>query len=233
MGMAQPTQSGFLIVATGLLAEARIASGRGVRAIAGGGEARRLAAEIDRAIGDGGRAILSFGMAGGLEPNLATGTVVIATEVVCGGERFTTDAAWTARLRAALPESTCGAVAGVDAPVASSLGKEALHAATGAAAADMESHIAGRAAARASVPFAILRVIADPAERVLPQAAVMGLRADGRPDVAAVLRSVARNPAQLAALARVAGDARHAMAALARCKRRLGPGLGFARVDGG
>jgi hopanoid-associated phosphorylase len=219
-------------VATGLLAEARIASGPGVRAIAGGGDARRLAAEIDRAIGDGGRGILSFGIAGGLQPGLAAGTIVIASTVVCGdGERVATDEAWTARLREALPYCLVGVAAAVDAPVASSSAKEALHAATGAAAADMESHIAGRAAARARLPFAVLRVTADPAERVLPEAAVKGLRADGRADVGAVLRSVARNPAQLAALTRVTGDARRALAQLARCKQRLGPDLGFPVLD--
>lgn len=222
--------TGFLIVVTGLLAEARIASGRGVRAIAGGGNAERLAIEIDRAISDGGNGLLSFGLAGGLEPGLAAGSVVIATQVVSGDERFAPDDGWTQRLHLLLREGVGRTMAGVDVPVASLPGKQALFALTGAAAVDVESHVAARAAARAGLPFAALRAIADPAERTLPHAAVVGMGSDGRPALGAVLRSLAHNPAQLPTLLRVAADARQAMAALAQCKRLLGASLGF-RVD--
>ena len=219
--------TGFLIVATGLLAEARIASGRGVRAIASGGDAERLANEIDRAISDGGNGLLSFGLAGGLEPGLAAGSVVIATQVVSGDERFAPDDGWTQRLRVSLPEGLGRVMAGVDAPVASLPAKQALYALTGAAAVDLESHVAARAAVRAGLPFAALRAIADPAERALPRAAVVGMGSDGRPALGAVLRSLAHNPAQLRMLLRVAADARQGMAALARCKRMLGASFGF------
>jgi hopanoid-associated phosphorylase len=222
--------TGFLIVVSGLLAEARIASGRGVRAIASGGDTERLAVEIDRAIGDGGNGLLSFGLAGGLEPGLAAGSVVIATQVVSGNERFAPDDGWTQRLHLLLPESVGRTMVGVDVPVASLPAKQALFALTGAAAVDVESHVVARAAARVGLPFAALRAIADPAERALPHAAVVGMGSDGRPALGAVLRSLAHNPAQLRMLLGVAADARQAMAALVRCKRLLGASLGF-RVD--
>jgi adenosylhomocysteine nucleosidase len=47
-----------------------------------------------------------------------------------------------------------------------------------------------------------------PAHRALPPAALVNLRQDGTPDIAAVLRSVIRQPRQLPALLRVAADAR-------------------------
>jgi hopanoid-associated phosphorylase len=224
--MLQDSGSGFLIVVSGLLAEARIARGRGVDVIVGGGDAMRLASDIDRVIGDGGNALMSFGMAGGLQPGIAPGSVVIPSEVVSGEERFRTDEDWTQRLRARLPDSMGQNVAGMDAPVASLLAKEALRASTGAAAVDMESHVVARAAARARLPFAVLRAIADPAERALPDAAIAGMSRDGRPDLRAVLWSLARNPAQLPSLLCIAADARRAMAALTRCKRVLGGSLG-------
>jgi hopanoid-associated phosphorylase len=224
--MLQDIGSGFLIVVSGLAAEARIASGRGVHLIVGGGDATRLAGDIDRAIGDGGNALLSFGMAGGLQPGTAPGRVVIPSEVVSGKERFAADQDWTQRLRARLPESMGQNVAGVDAPVTSLPAKEALRASTGAAAVDMESHVVARAAARDRLPFAVLRAIADPAERALPDAAIAGMGHDGRADLRAVLWSLARNPAQLPSLLRIAADARRAMVALTRCKRVLGPCLG-------
>jgi adenosylhomocysteine nucleosidase len=224
---AQTRRAGTLIVICGLLAEARLAAGRNVFAIASSGNSARLAVDIDRAIADGGGALLSFGIAGGLAPGLATGTVIIASSVVSGREIFATTAGWTRQLRAMLPNSVQHAVAGVDAPAASAAAKKALYASTNAAAVDMESHVAARAAARAGLPFAVVRAIADPAERALPQAAVAGLGNDGRPDLAAVLRALARHPGELAALIRVAADARRAMAALKACTSLLAPGFGL------
>ncbi len=92
---------------------------------------------------------------------------------------------------------------------------------------DTESHVAARIAAAHRIPFAACRAVIDPAHSVLPPAAVFGLRHDGTPDVIAVLRSLARQPNQLPALARTALDARIAATALRRGRRLLGAGLGF------
>jgi adenosylhomocysteine nucleosidase len=89
------------------------------------------------------------------------------------------------------------------------------------------SHIAAAAAEAHDLPFAACRVIIDPAHRALPPAALVNLRQDGTPDIAAVLRSVIRQPRQLPALLRVAADARAAQLALRAGRRRLGPGLSF------
>jgi adenosylhomocysteine nucleosidase len=216
------TRGGFLLVVSGLRAEARIAAGVGVRALAGGGDAARLAAAIDRGVGEGASGLLSFGMAGGLEPGLAPGTIVVPGVVIAGTERFATDPLWTRNLRAMLPHGVKGALAGVSSPAATISAKAGLRAATGAAAADMESHIAARAALRFCLPLAVLRVIADPAERALPSAAIAALGEDGRPDLWALLRSLFGDPTQLSPLIGVAADARRAMAVLADCARLLG-----------
>src|SRR6266481_1322373 len=88
-------------------------------------------------------------------------------------------------------------------------------------------HLAARISAAHRIPFAACRAVIDPAHSVLPPAAVFGLRHDGTPDVIAVLRSLARQPRQLPALARTALDARIAATALRRGRRLLGAGLGF------
>jgi hopanoid-associated phosphorylase len=224
------TRGSFLLVVSGLRAEARIAASAGVRALAGGGNAARLAAAINRGIGEGANGLLSFGMAGGLEPGLAPGTIVVPGVVIAGTERFATDPHWTrnlrGKLRGNLRPGVEGAVAGVSSPVATIAAKAGLRAATGAAAADMESHIAARAAQRFRLPLAVLRVVADPAERALPAAAVAALGKDGRPDLWALLRSLCRDPAQLSGILGVAADARRAMAVLADCARLLGCGFG-------
>jgi len=67
-----------LLIATGLLREARIISAPGIVAIAGGGDGERLEAKLEEAIGaQPVRALLSSGLAGALDPSLHIGDVVI------------------------------------------------------------------------------------------------------------------------------------------------------------
>ncbi|HXG78248.1 MAG TPA: phosphorylase [Methyloceanibacter sp.] len=217
---------GFVIAATGLRAEARIAADvPNVRAVASGGDTGRLETLIRWEIGEGGRAILSFGVAAGLAPGKTAGTCFIASAVVHSGKTYAADRVWAGRLQAALPAAELAVIAGVDRPLVSPAEKSALHAATGAAAADMESYIAARIAAEHRLPFAALRAIADPAEEAVPGAALAGMRADGRVDVWAVFAALMRSPGELPSLLRLAREMQMAMAALFRCYRSVGPGF--------
>jgi len=225
---AEREASGYVIAATGLRAEARIAArAPRTRAVAGGGDAAHMESLIEQAIAEGCRGIVSFGMAGGLQRELKPGTCLIGREVVHGNNRYRADQAWAARLQTRLPRAELVAIAGVDHPLLTQSQKQALFSATSATAADMESHVAARVAARHALPLAVLRVVADPQARDLPRAALAGMRADGSTDTAAVLRSLCKDPGQIAQLVRVAADAGRAYWALLRCHRRLGPGLGL------
>jgi hypothetical protein len=124
-------------------------------------------------------------------------------------------------------------IVGTDAPVADPWDKQLLHAQTGAAAVDTESHIAAEVAAAHQLPFVACRAIIDAADRRLPPAALVGLRADGTADVGAVFGSVLQQPSQLPTLVRTALDAWIARAALYRGRRMLGAGLGFPHFSGG
>lgn len=221
---------GFVIAVCGLRAEARIATRSAeVRAIPGGGDARRLGGLIQEQIARGGKAIISFGIAAGLAPGFDAGTCVVGSEVVSGGDRkrYAINRSWTAALRSRLAGVESAPIAGVDQPLVATAEKLSLHGKTQAVAADMESHIAAELAARHRLPFAALRVIADPVERQLPPAALVGMRQDGEIDLAAVIASLARNPTQLRALMGLAFDTKRAFAALLRCNDLLGPRLGF------
>ena len=66
--------------------------------------------------------------------------------------------------------------------------KADLRRATEAAGVDMESLIAGQYALEQRAPFAILRAVADPAERDLPPLALKAVDSDGGIDVQAVDR---------------------------------------------
>jgi adenosylhomocysteine nucleosidase len=218
----------FVLAATGLRAEARIAARvPNVRAVAGGGDAGRLEQLIRQEIVEGAQGIISFGIAAGLRAGKGPGTCVVGREIAHGELRYSTDQAWAARLRSAIHDAELATIAGVDRPLQSPAEKHALYAATGAVAADMESHIAARLSAEHGLPFVMLRVIADPATRAVPPAALAGMGKDGRVDVWAVLASLARAPGRLPAMLRLAADTRRAMAELFRCHRLLGPGFGF------
>lgn len=219
-----------LLIVTGLLREARLLGGPGVRAIACGGEAGRRAAEVER-LAATSSAIISIGLGGGLQPGLRPGDWVVAERISDGATTVATDAAWTRRLLRTLPGAKTGTIAGCDAAVAGPEAREALARATGALAADMESHIAARAAAARRLPFAAARVISDGAERTLPEAALAGMRPDGAMDPLAVMGALLRRPGELPALIRTALEAERAFGALLRGRRLLGPTLGAPGAD--
>jgi adenosylhomocysteine nucleosidase len=92
--------------------------------------------------------------------------------------------------------------------------KKSLFEATGADAIDLESGAVARVAAARGVPFAVLRAVADPAERNLPPAALVALDRSGRIGFLRVLASVFGNPAQIPGLLALARDAAAARRAL-------------------
>ena len=219
--------SGGVVVAVSCLAlEARIALGPGVFVICTQG--LRLASALDAAVKRGASGIISFGIAGGLAPHLVAGDWIVGSTVRTGEELYPTDQAWTQRILDAVPGAVHAEIVGVDTPIAKPSEKRRLHAETGAAAVDMESHVAARVAAAHRIPFTSCRVIMDAAHKILPPAAMVDLHHDGRPNILAVLRSLLKQPSQLSALVHTALDTRIARAALRRGRHRLGAQFAFA-----
>ncbi|MGI4876264.1 MAG: phosphorylase [Janthinobacterium lividum] len=193
----------MILVACGLLREARLIARPGIEVVAGGGDDERLERELDTAAGRAS-AIASIGLAGGLLAGLRPGDWIVD----CA------DTAWRGRLLAALPTARSGPIVGSMHAVATAAGKRELHVASGACAVDMETHVAARVAARHGLAFASVRVVSDAADDDLPPAALVGMRPDGGIDLGAVLRSLARHPAQLPALLRTGRNAEKAFRAL-------------------
>ena len=115
---------------------------------------------------------------------------------------------------------------GLDAPAMTAADKDALYHATGAVAADMETHRLARYGAEFAVDTLAIRVVADPATRDLPPYLADVLDARGRPRVGRVLAGLARRPATLAALMRLRRDRARALARL----RRIAEGGIFNRL---
>ena len=214
----------MILAVTGLQREQRIVAGPGVEAIAGGGDGKRLETLLEARIA-GTHGIISIGIAGGLAPGLRVGDWVVADTILADGEPLPTDASWTERLVARLPEAVKGSLLGVGAIVADTEQKADLHRTTGALAVDMESHVVARTARRHRLAFAAARVVCDPAHRALPPAARVGMKPDGRMDLPAVLRSLLAQPSQLSALIVTGWEAERSFSALLRGHRRLGAGL--------
>lgn len=219
----------FVIVAAGLDFEARLARALdGVKTCCGHGSS--MAVELATAIAPGCRGIVSFGIAGGLDPRLRTGTAIVASSVIgANGVRgaLPTDEAWSQALLRERPGAINAPLLGVDQPVTEPADKQRLFRQTGAAAIDMESHIAAAVAAEHGLPFAVMRVVADGAGQRVPLAALSGIRDDGSLDALAVMRALLRRPTDMARLPGVARNAWVARGVLARLRHDLGRGFGL------
>ena len=232
---ASPAERDRVLAVTGIAREARIAAGPGIVAICCGANPDRLRAGLAAIDASALRAVVSFGLAGGLDPVLRRGNVVVATQITAGGHTWQTDPVLTRTLADALSRHRnapiLAGVAGADAPVMDAAAKAALHRATGAAAVDMESPVAAEFASAHRLPVGVVRVICDPASRALPALAQHALDAHGHMDLPAMLRGLARDPWQIAALVQSARDFATALASLRGCRRLLGVRLGLADLD--
>jgi adenosylhomocysteine nucleosidase len=226
-----------ILIVTGLVQEARIAAGPGMAVICSSSDPQQLRALLTVFDPTTIRGVISFGVAGGLDPSLKSGDVVVATEVMAG------DARWLARLvlnEDLIAKLTAGlgrrrvvkgGLAGVEEVVVAQAGKAALRMETGAAAVDMESHIAAAYAAEADLPFAALRVISDPASRALPALARSAIKPNGDIDLGMILRGVVRNPRALRALVSTGIDFNRALRSLRGCREFLVGGQHLVLAD--
>ena len=196
----------------------------------------RAEAEARRLVAGGCRALLSWGVAGGLDPALAPGDLVLPAEVVAeDGGRLPLSHTVIARLDRAIRTAEMprpsrgmrepGAILGLDRMVLTVAEKADLYERTGAVAVDMESHRVALVAAAAGLPALSVRVIGDPAGRALPALAARALGEDGRPRIGPVVMGLLRRPGDLGALLRVKRDTDAALARLAAVAETLIPAI--------
>lgn len=185
-------------------------------ALSGIGSAAAAAA-AQALVDSGVSALMTFGMAGGLDPALKPGSVVIPCELLSSdGARYAACRSWRERVAAAvspLCAVTEGNLLTGTQPIDTPAEKAAALRSTGAAAVDMESAAVAEVAAEHNLPFIAVRVIVDTAADYLPRAVVAASRA-GRVHFGRLIGGLILRPREIAALLRLARRYRIAMRSL-------------------
>jgi adenosylhomocysteine nucleosidase len=198
-----------------------------LRAVSGMGAA--AAAQSARAlVAAGAGALVSWGMAGGLDPALPAGTIFLPSEVISlEGVVIATARDWRERLSAAvashrpatLAPITQGRLLTSRRAIGTLADKAALFRETRAAAVDMESLAVAEVAEAHQLPFIAMRVIVDSAADALPRAVTAAADSEGHLQMWRLMGALARAPAELAPLIRLAQRYRAASRSLAAVAR--------------
>ena len=211
-----------VLCTSGLAIEAKIARAAGFSVVIGAGDRDRTAALVATAAARTD-CLVSFGIAGGLAPELTAGTIVVSGEVVSDTQRWAIQP--PVRRQLSQFAQSIGAVEGLVLGATSILStqteKERAWVATHALAVDLESEIVARTATALGIPFIVLRSIADTARRDLPPASLIPLTVDGKPDLLKVFSAVLRRPFQLTGMIGLARETALALSALIGPARAL------------
>ena len=223
--LSAPPAIGFL---TGLKVEAACLSNSvpAAHVAVSAGDPVRAPAMTAHLADNGVIALVSCGMAGGLDPALRPGDIVVGSGVALpDGSVVDTDPTWWPRILSQLTDGTktgtnassracVGLVYGSDAAILSSTAKADLFGRYGSIAVDLESAAVALVAAERGLPFAVVRAIADPADHPVPPLALSGMGPDGEMRPSAVVRGLIGAPWHLPALIRLGCDTRRSLAAL-------------------
>jgi adenosylhomocysteine nucleosidase len=162
-----------------------------------------------RLVQAGARALMSWGVAGGLDPMLAAGTVLLPTEVVSfEGRVLPTAKDWRERLSSAV-SSLCTVCAGrlltTREPITSPAEKAIAFRQSAAAGVDLESFAVAAVAMGHRMPFLAVRAIIDTALESLPRSLSAAAAGTGAADVriGRLFGAIARAPADLPGLIRL------------------------------
>ena len=151
-------------------------------------------------LSEGSELLVSWGLAGGLEPKLIPAQLVVGSAAIsANGDTLNCDTVIEKRLMDVLSalRPIRGPIYSSPHPVASAVEKSKLHSTHGATAVDMESAAIARAAQEANAKFALIRCIIDPADFDLPLAVQKGITTNGRLNIMPVLGQLLKHPQEI------------------------------------
>lgn len=192
---------------------------------------QRACAAANALLDDGAGALLSWGIAAGLDPALPVGCLVLAREIISAqGHRYAVDALWHERLCGRLGTEVYFEIAAI-AETCSILNgphqKRALYERTGAAVADMESAAVAQVAEQGRVPMLAVRAVADTARMSLPGCASAAMSESGELVLREFFSRLLRHPGEALAVVGTGRAMLGARAALAKVVRRAGPTVAY------
>jgi len=174
--------------------------------------------------------LISIGTAGGLTRELSPGRLLLPNHVVTeDGQVFPVTSPWHTHVCQRLGEHDIetGAIVSVARPVRRPRDKQLLQSATGAVAVDMESTELARIALQYSIPFLVVRAVADPLDQSLPRSAMAALTSRGDLHIAGLLGQLLRHPGEITGLIRLSANFKAACRTLDACCRTAGEQMSF------
>ena len=167
-----------------------------------GAEQAHAAAQL--LIERGATALLSWGSAGGLQPKLSPGNLILPKTVSYPKKGFfSTDHGWQNRLVTQLTNHLVihtESLAQSHTVLRNPAEKFDFGKLTDAIAVDLESGSVAEVAEEKSLPFMVIRAIADPLEQNIPPSALTAIDERGRLRPFHLLGTLARNPADFTVL---------------------------------
>lgn len=183
-------------------------------------------------LANGASALLSWGLASGLNPGLPAGSVLLPQRIrvdqALPGKKppnlqyLATDKSWRRWLLGRLQTDflvSSGDMLCCDRLSTGKNAKQDLYEASGAGAVDMSSAAVGWVARQAGLPFAVLRVVADPAGLALPRPLQRAMDTQGRVSLARLMPALLLRPQDCGLLLKFG---RHSRAGLATLRRLAG-----------
>ena len=177
----------------------------------------------------GATTLISFGIAGALDPILRPGDLVLP-ESIYAGRLLPVSLGWRAQIQQRLPSHLRvfgGNLAASQQVLTSVIEKRELAKSTGACAVDLESGAVAEVAANAGIPFLAIRAIADPVEFSPPSALLEAVHPDGGANLARILSLLLQRSVTLSTLLRLAAELRIARSTLSTVVLYAGMELGI------
>ncbi len=189
----------------------RLPDGTGLLCARSGVGAERALSAARWVAAEGATALAVVGVAGGLDPGLRPGDLVVADAVLeaggAAGGSWATDPDRAGLVDAALAAEGLrvrrGAVVSTRRPAASPEEKGSLCDRCAALTVDMESAAVARAAAEGKLPLVVLRAVCDSADQSVPEDFLVSLDDDGTVRTSVLLRRLAGRPSLVGDLVRM------------------------------
>ena len=162
-----------------------------------GPQAAQQAAE--RLVSQGVSALLSWGVAAGLDTNLNAGSIAMPTQLLHKKTKFKVDGGWHKKIKKQITELATvyeGTSVHTDEVLCEPTQKQTLHTNSNAIIADMESATIAAVAKQANIAFLSIRVVSDPAHIALPAVLAKHLSKHKNPDILRLVFASAIRPWQ-------------------------------------